>query len=110
MKGRLHLIEKLDHVFRLKDGSGLWASGYWELSEEERAHTKQIYLHATKATLSHFGGDVVEMRPATDYAEMALRHSTDPHGRWVFILRPSTEFKGVAWEGADHSMAYKSLV
>lgn len=48
MKGRLHLIKKLDHAFKLKDGSGRWASGYWELSPEERQNIREVFLHSTK--------------------------------------------------------------
>lgn len=110
MKGRLHLIEKLDHVFKLKDGSGRWASGYWELSPEERQSIREVFLHATKGNPSHFGGLVEEIVPASDFPEEVRRHTTDPVGRWVLILRPSVEYKGVPWEGADYGMAYKSLV
>lgn len=110
MKGRMHLIEKLDHVFKLKDGSGRWASGYWELTKEERLNIREVFLHATKATPSHFGGLVEEIVPADSFPNEAHRHSTNPEGRWVLLLRPSTGHKGVAWEGVDHTMAYKSLV
>jgi hypothetical protein len=110
VKGRLHLIEKLDHVFKLQDGSGLWASGYWELTADERSQVREVFLHATKSKPSRFGGRVVETRSASDFPDQARRHSTDPEGRWVFILNASAEYKGLEWEGADYAMAYKSLV
>ncbi len=109
MKGRLHLLERLDHVFPLNDGSGLWASGYWELSEEERLKTKSLFLHREKAKRSHFGGDVIEIRPAADFAEKALQHDSPTEGRWVLIVRATKEGKGVAWEGESHVRVYKSL-
>ena len=110
MEGRLHLIEKLDHVFRLKDGSGLWASGYWELGDAERVNVRRLYLHQTKSDLSYWGGDVQRVLPAEQFADMARKHATEPSGRWVLVVLPDPAAKGVAWEGARHSMAYKSMV
>lgn len=110
MDGRLHLIERLDHVFPLKDGSGLWVSGYWELSDFERETVKRVFLHETKGNRSHWGGDVQRVVPASDFADMARRHATDPAGRWVLIVRPDAAAREIPWEGASHSMAYKSLV
>lgn len=111
MRGHLHLIERLNHVFPLKDqDAGLWASGYWELSDEERTLAKRLFLHSSKADQSHWGGAVQRVVPATDFAGMASKHSTDPSGRWVFVVRPEFCAKGVPWEGQRHSMAYKSLV
>lgn len=110
MKGHLHLIEKLDHVFRLNDGSGNWASGYWDLHASERAAVRKLFLHKTKAQSSFWGGEVVMVLPAAEFAEQAKRHDTDPDGRWVLIVRPAPECRGAPWEGKDFAMAYKSLV
>lgn len=107
-RGDLHLIERLDHVVRLPDGR--WLSGYWELSEAERIVVRRVYLHRTKADAAHFGGEVLRVLPASEFAELAHRHDTDPGGRWVLIVRPDLNAKGTRWEGADRAMAYKSLV
>jgi hypothetical protein len=109
MNGHLHLIEKLDHVFPLKDGSGLWASGYWELTDSERAQIRRVFLHRRKAEPSHWGGEVLRVVPANEFGEKAAQHDTDPEGRWVLVVRPTPDGKGADWEGAAHSMAYKSL-
>ena len=108
MQGNLHPIERLDHVTRLPDGR--WITGYWELSDAERAATKQVFLHRAKAEPAHWGGDVLEALPASGFAELALKHFTDPVGRWVLVVRPRLGAKGARWEGADYAMAYKSLV
>jgi hypothetical protein len=110
LRGHLHLIEKKDHLFALRDGSGLWASGYWKLSESERGLVRKLFLHRTKSTASHWGGDVVRVVPAIEYAEMAAKHDTQPDDRWVLIVQPTVAGKGTAWEGDDWSMAYKSFV
>jgi hypothetical protein len=109
-RGHLHLIEKLDHVFLLKDGSGLWASGYWKLSESERSLVRKLFLHRTKAESSHWGGNVLRVVPAIEFVDMAAKHDTQPDDRWVLIVQPTAEGKGSAWEGSDWSMAYKSFV
>lgn len=100
----------MDHVFPLKDGTGLWATGYWELSDYEREMIKHVFLHKTKAMSSHWGGEVREIVAASKFAEKAKEHLTDPAGRWVLIVQPDSSARDVAWEGASHSMAYKSLV
>lgn len=110
MKGRLHLIEKLDHVFKLNDGSGHWVSGYWQLDAGERANVRKLFLHKAKADHSFWGGEVLGVAPAADFAAMARKHNTDPEGRWVLIVRPLAECRGADWEGPDHPMAYKALV
>lgn len=110
MQGRLHLLERLDHVFPLKDGSRLWASGYWELTVSERGTVKQVFLHRSKAEKSHWGGEVTDVVPALQFAAMAERHATDVTGRWVLIVKPDASARDVAWEGQRHAMAYKSLV
>jgi hypothetical protein len=109
LNGHLHLIEKLDHVFPLNDGSGPWASGYWELSESERTLIRKVFLHRRKADPSHWGGDVVRIVPAIEFAEKAAAHDTTPGDRWMLVVRPTNEAKGAPWEGAAHSMAYKAL-
>lgn len=106
--GDLHLIERLDHVARLPDGT--WLSGYWELTEAERQAVRRVYLHRSKAEPAHFGGAVLRVLPASEFAEWAARHETDSADRWVLILQPDRDAKGVAWQGASHVMAYKSLV
>jgi hypothetical protein len=53
---------------------------------------------------------VVDVRPAAQFADLAARHATDLAGRWVLIVIPDQAAKGAAWQGADHQMAYKSLV
>ena len=108
LRGDLHLIERLDHVSRLKDGR--WISGYWELSDIERSAVKRVFLHRTKSEPAHWGGSVVEVRPATEFAELTARHNTDPIGRWVLVVVPDIAAKGAPWMGTDHQMAYKSLV
>ncbi len=110
MKGNLHLLERLDHVFRLDDGSGHWASGYWQLDEIERTAVRKLFLHKKKADRSFWGGDVVEVLPAIEFEAMARKHDTDPEGRWVLIVNPSPDCRGAEWEGQDYAMAYKSLV
>ena len=109
MRGHLHLLERLDHVFKFLDGSGNWASGYWQLDEIERRSVRKLFLHKTKAERSFWGGDVLHVVPATEFAEMAARHATDPAGRWLLIVRPSPEARNIEWEGSSHAMAYKSL-
>ena len=96
-------------MFTLKDGSGLWASGYWELTENERKVIRRVFLHRKKADPSHWGGDVLRIVPAAEFAAIAARHATEPVDRWVLIVRPTMDGKGVAWEGVTHAMAYKSL-
>jgi hypothetical protein len=108
LRGDLHLIERLNHVSRLQDGR--WISGYWELSDLERSAVRRLFLHRTKAESAHFGGTVVDVRPAAEFADLAARHATDLAGRWVLIVIPDQAAKGAAWQGADHQMAYKSLV
>lgn len=108
LRGDLHLIEKLDHVSRL--GDGRWISGYWELSEIERYVVKNVFLHREKALPAHWGGAVVAVLPASDFAELAQKHRTDPAGRWVLVVIPDMAAKGVAWQGSNHQMAYKALV
>lgn len=108
LRGDLHLIERLDHVSRLKDGR--WLSGYWELSEFERSAVRRVFLHRTKAEPAHWGGTVVDLLPASDFIELAKKHETDPAGRWVLVVVPDISAKGVTWQGADYQMAYKSLV
>ena len=101
--GQLHLIERLDHVSRLKDGR--WISGYWELSDAERSAVKRVYLHRTKAAGAHWGGTVVDVLPASGFAELAGKHDTIPGGRWVLVVVPDTAAKGVSRQGAGHKMA-----
>lgn len=108
LRGDLHLIERLDHVARLPDGT--WLSGYWELTDAERLAVRRVFLHRSKAAPAHFGGAVLRVLPAAEFAEWAARHDTDPAGRWVLILQPERTAKGAAWQGASHAMAYKSLV
>jgi hypothetical protein len=108
LRGDLHLTERMDHVSRLRDGR--WISGYWELSDLERSTVRRLFLHRTKAEPAHWGGAVVGVRPAAEFADLAARHDTDPAGRWVLIVIPDKAAKGAAWQGADHQMAYKSLV
>jgi hypothetical protein len=107
MQGRLHLIERLDHVTRLPDGR--WITGYWELSETERAAAKQVFLHRAKAEPAHWGGEILEVLPAAGFAELARKHDSNPVGRWVLVVRPLLDAKGARWEGPNHVMAYKSL-
>lgn len=109
MRGHLHLLERLDHVFKLPDGSGNWASGYWQLNELDRTVVRKLFLHKKKAERSFWGGDVLTVVPAFEFAEMAAQHATDPAGRWVLIVRPASDCRGAEWQGADHAMAYKSL-
>lgn len=108
VRGDLHLIEKLNHVTRLPDGT--WLSGYWKLSDFERSAVRRVYLHKTKADKAHFGGEVIRVFPATEVADLASRHDTDPTGRWVLVVRPEVGAKDAVWRGAYHAMAYKSLV
>lgn len=110
LRGDLHLIERLDHISRLKEGR--WISGYcyWELSEFERSAVRRVFLHRTKAEPAHWGGSVVDVLPAADFCELATKHETDPAGRWVLVVIPDIAAKGVPWQGADHQMGYKSLV
>lgn len=108
MRGDLHLIERLDQVTRLPDGR--WISGYWELTEGERAAVRRVFLHKTKADRSHFGGGVSDILPAVNFSELAAGHKTDPAGRWVLVVVPDQQCKDAAWEGADYAMAYKALV
>lgn len=110
MKGHLHLLEDLDHIFKLTDESGLWVSGYWVLSETEVAMAKKLFLHKSKAERSFWGGDIQRIVPASEYAEMAAKHNTDPAGRWAILVLPNLAGKGALWEGADHAMAYKGFV
>jgi len=108
LRGDLHLIEKLDHVSRLQDGR--WISGYWDLSEHERRAVRRLYLHATKSSPAHWGGRVIEVLPATEFEALARKHDTDPDDRWVLVVVPDVAAKGMHWQGATYSMAYKSLV
>lgn len=108
LRGDLHLIERLDHVSRLKEGR--WISGYWELSELERSAARRVFLHRTKAALAHWGGTVVAVLPASDFEALAREHDTDPAGRWLLVVIPDKAAKEMPWQGANHQMAYKSLV
>jgi hypothetical protein len=108
LRGDLHLIERLDHVSRLRDGR--WISGYWELSDFERSAVKRVFLHRTKAEPAHWGGTVVDVLPASDFSELATKHETNPAGRWVLVVMPDKAAKHAPWRGVDHQMAYKSLV
>jgi hypothetical protein len=107
-RGDLHLIKRKEHVTRLPDGT--WVSGYWELSDFERSPAKRVYLHRTKADPAHFGGDVLGIVPASDFADLAARHATPTEGRCVLVVQPDARAKGAGWEGADYQMAYKSIV
>lgn len=71
---------------------------------------KRVLLHWTKAEPAHWDGTVVDVLPASDFSELATKHGTDPAGRWVLVVMPDKAAKQAPWQGADHQMAYKSLV
>jgi hypothetical protein len=85
----IHFVERLNNVFKLKDGSDDYESGYWKLAEETAAGLVggDLYLHSGQSAPSHFGGKVIGYRVHRDGSSI--------DGRIVFRIKPSVAYKGV---------------
>jgi hypothetical protein len=61
-KMEIHLVEKSNNFFRLKEN--LWESGWWPLHESEAAKLVggKIYFHRGQQEHSFYGGDITGYR------------------------------------------------
>ena len=84
-------------------GTDEYTSQSWRLSaaEAEALVGGRLYLHETKAEPSYFGGRVLAWFPSK-------RESGAMEDGITFQLLADKEAKGVAWQGADHAMAWFS--
>jgi len=84
-------------------GQDEYTSGSWTLSAAEANALVggRLYLHETKAEPSYFGGTVLDWAPSK-------RESGAKEDGITFRLLADQEAKGVAWQGADHAMAWFS--
>jgi hypothetical protein len=92
----IHFVERTDNVRKTDKSKNEWESGYWPLAEEiaQKLVGSTLYLHRTKLTPSHFGGDILDYRVEQSGAEA---------GRIVFKLRAKADCKGVKIEGKGWS-------
>jgi len=88
----IHLVERSDNVRKIDKSRNEWESGYWPLTEElaQKLVGSTLYLHRTKMTPSHFGGEIIDFR---------VEESAPHAGRIVFKLRAKADCKGVTIEG-----------
>jgi len=77
-------------------------SGYWDVPLENAQELVggNLFLHESKAAMSHHGGRVIHVRLADA--------STNYPGRVIFRFEALAEAKGRKWEGKAHKMANDS--
>ena len=102
----IHLVNrkidgKPENLDLLNKNDFTYISGNWELSDEERHELENglIYLHETKSSISHNGGKII-----------SISDSDGRPGRYKIKFRADKTGKSTKWRGADHTMAYKSIV
>jgi hypothetical protein len=80
----IHFIERTDNVRKIDKSRNEWESGEWPVPEEtaKKLVGSVLYLHRTKHTPSHFGGDILDYR-------------IGEAGGVVFKLRAKADCKGV---------------
>lgn len=81
-------------------GKHLYSTEAWRISQEEAESLKGgwVYLHASKAEGSSFGGQVYDIEPMASYEEARFRI--------YFEAKP--EGRDKQWHGYDHGMAWWS--
>ena len=97
-----HFVERTDNVRKIDKSKNEWESGYWPLTEEvaKKLIGSMMFLHRTKLTSSHFGGDILDYR---------IEESGPEAGRVVFKLRAKADCKGVKIDGKGWSKDCKIL-
>ena len=78
----IHLVDRSDSVRKIDPSRNEWESGYWPLSEEtaRKFVGGVLYLHRTKNTSSHFGGDILDYRVEQSGVVFKLRAKADCKG------------------------------
>ena len=96
----IHFVERSDNVRKIDKSKNEWESGYWPLTEQvaQKLIGGVLYLHRTKLTSSHFGGDIIDYR---------VEESGSEAGRVVFKLRAKADCKGVKIDGKGWSKDLK---
>ena len=100
-----HLICREAFGVNKSEGKNEYTTGSWVLTEDEAASLigGRLYLHNTKSEPSYFGGTVLEWF-------RSKREDAAIEEGLTFRIVSDREGKGVAWRGADHSMAWFSGV
>ena len=89
MASRIHLIEKLNLIHPVAEGSKEYESGFWAIPP----HTAQllvggdIYFHKKQRERSFFGGKILAFRLAPD---------GEYTGRIIFSFAPDQEHRNVS--------------
>jgi len=98
----IHFVERTDNVRKIDPSKNEWESGSWPVSEEiaQKLVGSVLYLHRTKLSSSHFGGDILDYR---------VEQSGPDAGRVVFKLRAKADCKGVKIDGKGWSKDSKIL-
>jgi hypothetical protein len=98
----IHFVERTDNVRKIDKSKNEWESGYWPLTEEvaQKLVGGVLYLHRTKMTPSHFGGDIVDYR---------IEEAGAKAGTVVFKLRAKADCKGVTIDGKGWSKDCKII-
>lgn len=84
----IHLIEQKGNIWKVKDTTDEWESGYWVVAEATAAKLVggDLYLHSKQAEPSHFGGTILGFRVQPD-GEVA--------GRFIFRFKATINHRGV---------------
>lgn len=92
----VHFVERTDNVRKIDKSKNEWESGYWPLTPEvaKKLVGSMLFLHRTKLTSSHFGGDILDYR---------VEESGPEAGRVVFKLRAKADCKGIKIDGKGWS-------
>jgi hypothetical protein len=98
----IHLVERTDNVRKIDKSKNEWESGFWPVTEDvaQKLVGSVLYLHRTKLSPSHFGGDILDYRVEQAGTEAA---------RVVFKLRAKADCKGVKIDGKGWSKDCKIL-
>lgn len=92
----VHFVERTDNVRKIDKSKNEWESGYWPLTPEvaKKLVGSMLFLHRTKLTSSHFGGDILDYR---------VEETGPEAGRVVFKLRAKADCKGIKIDGKGWS-------
>ena len=84
----IHFVEQKGNVWKVKDSSDEWESGYWVVGLEtaQKLIGGDLYLHSKQSEPSHFGGTVLGYR---------VQPEGKVAGRLIFRIRASARHRGV---------------